>query len=406
MNKHQWVKLLAGTAAVVGLAYWVNVGREPQMSEESTGAPLIAGMKASINDVSMLRIVGPGDQTLVTLHKAESGWTVAERDGYQADIEKVREYLLRLADATLVEAKTSNESLYAKLGVESVSAAEAKGMRLEIEGLKTPEKLIVGNFNGQGAGGTFVRRNDEKQSWLAKGTLNPEKLASNWLQKALTDVPSSRVQRVEIDVAGKRLVAQKASPVDANFQIDDVPKGRELNSAFEGNGMASVLAGLRFEDVRKSGADEVTSDNASVKSRFQTFDGLVVNAWSQVQGDKTWVSFSAVLDPVIAEANVLREQEQARVDFENAKKTQVEAAAQQAAAEKKESVEVPAPPSEPLAMSDPAKDKAERLQKLEKEVSEFNSRVRGWLFVLPPYTYANMSRKIEDLLKPEESPEA
>jgi hypothetical protein len=404
MNKHQWVKLLAGTAAVVGLAFWVNAGREPQMSEESSGAPLVAGMKASINDVSTLRIVGAGDQTLVTLSKAESGWTVGERDGYEADIEKVREYLLRLADATLIEAKTATETLYAKLGVESVSSAEAKGMRVEVEGLKTPVKLIVGNYNSQG-GGTFVRRNDEKQSWLAKGTLTPEKLASNWLQKALADIPSSRIQRVETDVTGKLLVVHKTNPMEANFVVDGVPKGRELNSAFEGNGMASVLSGLRFEDVRKAGADEVTAANATVKTRFQTFDGVIITAMSQVQGDKTWVGFSAMLDPVIAEANILREQEQARVDFENAKKAHVEAVASQAAAEKKETVEVPAPPSEPLAVSDPAKDKAERMQKLEKEVSDFNARVRGWLYVLPPYTYANMSRKIEDLLKTE-SPEA
>jgi hypothetical protein len=362
-------------------------------------------MKTSINDVKTLRVVGAGDQTLVTLNKAENGWTVAERDGYEADIEKVREYLLRLADATLIESKTSNEKLYAKLGVEAVGTAEAKGMRVEIDGLKAPVKLIVGNYNGQGAGGTFVRRNDEKQSWLAKGTLTPEKLASNWLQKALSDVPSSRIQRIEIDVSGKVLVAHKATPVDANYQIDNVPKGRELNSAFEGNGMASVLSGLRFEDVKKAGTDAAAADDAAVKARFQTFDGLVVTATSQIQGDKSWVSFSAMLDPVIAEANILREQEQARIDFENAKKAQAETAANQAAAEKKETVEVPPPPSEPLAMTDPAKDQAERMQKLEKEVSDLNTRFRGWLYVLPPYTYANMSRKIEDLLKPE-SPEA
>ncbi len=401
MNQHQWVKLLAATAAVVGLAYWVNAGREPQVSEETRGAPLIAGMKASVNDVSTLRIVGAGDQTQITLNKSETGWTVAERDGYSADIEKVREYLLRLADASLIEAKTSNESLYTKLGVEAVSVAEAKGMRLEIEGLKTPVKLIVGNYNGQGAGGTFVRRNDEKQSWLAKGTLTPEKLANNWLQKSLADIPSSRIQRVEIDVTGKVLVAHKANPMEANFVIDNVPKGRELNSAFEGNGLASVLSGLRFEDVKKAGVDEVTPANAVVKTRFQAFDGVVVTALSQVQGDKTWISFSAALDPVIAEAHILREQEQARVDFENAKKAYAEAAAGQAAAETKETVEVPAPPSEPLAASDPAKDRAERMQKLETEVSELNTRVSGWLYTLPPYTYSNMSRKIEDLLKPE-----
>ena len=405
MNQHQWVKLLAATAAVVGLAYWVNTSREPQISQEAGGAPLVAGMKASINAVTQLRVVAAGDKTLVTLDKSETGWTVAERDGYPADIEKVREYLLRLADSTLLEAKTSTEALYVKLGVENVSADTAKGQRIEIEGLKNPLKLIVGNFNGQGGSGTFVRRNDETQTWLAKGTLTPEKLPANWLQKALVDLPSARIQRVQIDVADNQLLAHKATPVDANFQIDNVPKGRELNSAFEGNGLAAVLSGLRFEDVKKASADEVNAADATIKARYQTFDGLVVTALARNVDDKNWVSFAAEIDPVIAAANIVQQQEQARVDYESAKKAQADAAANQSAQEGKETVEVPPPPSEPLAMSDADQDRAERMLKLEQEVRDLNARFNGWLYSLSPFTYSSMSRKIEDLLKPE-SPEA
>lgn len=408
MNQHHWVKLLAVTAGVVALAFWVNTGREPTVSSEASGAPLIAGMKASINNIKSVRVYGGGEQTLVTLNKSDTGWTVAERDGYQADIEKVREYLLRLADATMIEAKTTTESLYPKLGVESVTSKDAKGMRVDIDGLKSPVKLIVGNFNGQGAGGTFVRRNDEPQSWLAKGTLTPEKLASNWLQKALTDIPSSRIQRVEIDANGKQLVAQKATAADANYQIENVPKGRELNSAFEGNGLASVLAGLRFEDVRKAVADEVSEANATLKVRYQAFDGLIVQAHSRYLNDKNWVVFTVALDPVIAEANILREQKQAATDFEAAKSLHAEALAKAAAektdADKKTASEAPPAPVAPLAVSDAAKDKAERMQKLQQEVSDLNARFQGWVYELPPFSFSNMNRKIDDLLKPE-SPE-
>jgi Domain of unknown function (DUF4340) len=414
MNKHHWVKLLAVTVGVVGLAFWANTSREPTVSEEAGGAPLIAGMKASVNDVKTLRIIGAGDQTLVTLNKTENGWTVAERGGYAADIEKVREYLLRLADATMIEAKTSTEALYSKLGVDDVAKPDAKGMRVEIDGLKSPVKLIVGNYNGQGGAGTFVRRNDEKQSWLAKGTLTPEKSAANWLQNALTDIPSSRIQSVEIDTAGKKLVALKTTPADANYQINDVPKGRELNSAFEGNGMASVLAGLRFEDVKREEPDEITEANAMVKARFQAFDGLALTAHARYFNEKNWVRFAATLDPVLAEANVLREQQQAKTDFEAAKAAYADemakAAASKAATDRPATdqnapVDTPPAPTAPLAISDPAKDKAERLAKLQKEVSELNARFTGWLYVLPAYSYSNLSRKMEDLLKPE-SPEA
>ena len=38
------------------------------------------------------------------------------------------------------------------------------------------------------------------------------------------------------------------------------------------------------------------------------------------------------------------------------------------------------------------------------EVSDLNARFRGWVYELPPFSFANMNRKIDDLLKPE-SPE-
>ena len=70
----------------------------------------------------------------------------------------MREFLLKLSDATVLEQKTSNPKLYADLGVEDVKGKDAKGILVTLEGLKQPVKLIVGNFNGGGGGGTFVRR--------------------------------------------------------------------------------------------------------------------------------------------------------------------------------------------------------------------------------------------------------
>ncbi len=409
MNQHSLIKLLAATAAVVGLAFWVNVGRNPEPSGESNGGPLIPGMKAAVNDVQTLRIVGAGDQTLATLNRTEKRWTVAERAGYPADIEKVREYLLRLADSKLLEAKTSTESLYAKLGVEDVKSAEAKGSRIEIDGLKVPVKLVVGNYNAQAGGGTFVRRNDEPQTWLAKGTLIPEKQAVNWLDKALSDVPSSRIKQVEITQAGSNLRAHKQTPADANFQIDGVPKGRQLKSAFEGNALAGVLSGLRFDDVRASEGFPIDAENALVQTRFTGFDGLVIEASSRSDGEKMWVQFVARFDAALADAQILLEQEQAKADFDAATEAHEAAlaAAQPAgesaaaAAAEAEPAAAAEPPVKPLALSDPEKYRAERIEKIAQEVAGLNARFAGWLFQLAPYTYSNMSRKLEDMLEPQ-----
>ena len=51
-------------------------------------------------------------------------------------------------------------------------------------------------------------------------------------------------------------------------------------------------------------------------------------------------------------------------------------------------------------MSDPARDKEERLAKLRKEVEDLNAKFNGWTYVLPNYKFANMNKTVDDLLKP------
>jgi hypothetical protein len=58
--------------------------------------------------------------------------------------------------------------------------------------------------------------------------------------------------------------------------------------------------------------------------------------------------------------------------------------------------------SGPLAVSDPAKDHADRIAALNKQVADLGARFNGWTFVLPAYKYANMNKSMSDLLKPVE----
>jgi hypothetical protein len=56
-----------------------------------------------------------------------------------------------------------------------------------------------------------------------------------------------------------------------------------------------------------------------------------------------------------------------------------------------------------LAVSDPAKDRQQRLAALEAEVTALNQRFAGWTFVLPANKFSNMDKAVDDLLKPAEA---
>ena len=63
----------------------------------------------------------------------------------------------------------------------------------------------------------------------------------------------------------------------------------------------------------------------------------------------------------------------------------------------------PAEPPKPLAVSDPAKDRQDKLDALNGEVAALNKTFAGWTFTLPAFKYADMTKSMDDLLKPQET---
>jgi dipeptidyl aminopeptidase/acylaminoacyl peptidase len=396
MTRHLLIKLGIGTAFAVFLALWATSSRSPVDGATRAGEPLVGGLSAALNDVVKVRIVEAGNKTAVTLDRVSDGWTVAERGGYAADIPKVRETLIKLAEAKLNEGKTANPERHALVGVEDVAKAEAKGMRVELEG-KINAKVVVGNFSTQGSG-TFVRRNDEAQAWLANGNLVLDRDASNWLAKDLLDIGSARIMSVTLGREGESFVVAKTSPEQENFALERIPPGREVLSEFEANGIASVLAGLRFDDVVKA-ETVVAEPGSSISARFATFDGLVVHVTGFTAGGRNFVSLNAEVDAGRADIAAKAAQLNAVADYNADQKAEAadSAASGDAAATRSEP---PEPASPPQAVADPDTFVAAERKLVDEEAAKLNRRVSGWAYVLPAFKYANINKRLEDLLKP------
>src|SRR5690606_39094065 len=152
--------------------------------------------------------------------RGESGWTVSERNDYPADEAKLRKLLLSVAEAKVVEEKTSNPESYSTLGVEDISKSDAGGMQLEIEGTKAPVKLIVGK-HASGASSHYVRRADEPKSWLINKSLDTSSSADQWLRKSILDVSADRVQSAEVKIGkAKPYTALKKTRADEDFAVE------------------------------------------------------------------------------------------------------------------------------------------------------------------------------------------
>jgi hypothetical protein len=394
------ILIAAALVAVIG-AVLLQWSSRPAVEVSEQATLLVPELKDHLNDVKTITVTGAGGKVLVTLERTATGWAVAERANYPADVGKIREFLLKLAQATRLEQKTANPKRYAELGVEDVKDKDAKGVLVELTGLAQPVRLIVGNYNGAGGGGTFVRRDGEAPSWLTNANLTVARSPAEWERRELLDIPSNRVRSVTLTHPdGKTLRVYKDQATDANFKVADVPQGREPSSEFVANELATPLAGLRVDDVLP--AKEQAPPDKPHRAEFSMFDGLVIDVTAWDQEGKDYAQFAARLDTAAANAEIDRSQAKAKADYEAAL-----AAAKQKAAEKpKEGATPGSEPSaspevpKPLAVSDPAKDRQDRLDALNKEVSELNGAFRGWTFVLPTYKFADLTKTMEDLLKP------
>lgn len=402
MNARKLYALIAAAVVALLAAWWIHSSHVPVSESAEQSRPLLPGLREHVNEINAITVTGADNQVLATLKRGSEGWSVEQKSGYPADLAKLREFLLKLADATVLEQKTSNPKLYGELGVDDVKGKDAKGVLVTLDGLKQPVKLIVGNFNGGGGGGTFVRRDGEAQTLLVKGNLAVEKTAAGWERHELTDIAASRLKQVTItNPDGKTLKVYKEQSGDANFKVADLPKGREASSEFVANPLGATLSGLRADDV--FAAKDMPPPEKVYKADYAAFDGLNVSVIAWVKDGKDYAQLAASLDDTAAAIHISADQTKAQAEYEAA----VQAANKKLAEEKPATgpvadaaAKAASDVAKPLAVSDAAKDRDERLKALNDEVAALNKTFSGWTFVLPSFKFSNIDKSIDDMLKP------
>jgi hypothetical protein len=212
--------LVLGIVAILALAagLWL-AGRQVSSESGESHGRLYPGLESGLDAIEAVRVFKSGDTRAVELKRGESGWTVTDRAGYRADEAKLGKLVRAIADAELVEEKTSNPARYPALGVEDTGKPDAGSVRVELAGLARPVNLIVG-MAGPGASSRYVRRAGEAQSWLIDQALDAPSEPEAWLEKGVVDIPADRVQSATVAVkGGKRYTAAKDTRGAASFGV-------------------------------------------------------------------------------------------------------------------------------------------------------------------------------------------
>lgn len=381
----QALAILAIAGAILALLAYFG-GRDASTAAVSgSGQPFVPGLEAALNDVERISVEVAGGRAGATLEKQVDRWVVVQKDGYRADVEKIRDGLRALAEARVLELKTANPELHDRLGVEDVAGETAKGVAVTLSapGRDLPA-VILGNT--EGAKYRFARRVDAPQSYLIDR--NPELPgdAARWVESEIVDLRGDRVRQVTITHPdGETVMISKSEPTASNFEVADIPEGRELLYAGVANVVGNALRELRLEDVRADGADggdasadapadpsadadaDAAAEPGETVVEFLTFDGLVVVARGAKENDEAWVGFSA--------------------SYDAARSAAADGADSPGGAAAPESTESDGS-GEPAATA-PA-----------EEADHINARVAGWRYKIASYQFDQLTRRLSDLLKP------
>ncbi len=259
MKPTSFAALAVATALVLAIAI-VTYGAQNRWSQAKvSGASLFPNLAAQAPRIAKIELK-QGEKAL-TLARDKDAWSLADRGGYPAKADAVRALLVKVAQAELVEGKTSNKERYAQLELEDPAGKDAKSRLLRIADDKGAAiaEAIVGKKRhdafGASKGGTYVRKPGDAQTWLSNADLDVSLAVRDWVQPSLLELGAAKIAKLTIEVPGEEpLVIERDAANTGKHTLVGIPDGKKLKEGAGIDGIVRAAGSIDLEDVRKPAA--------------------------------------------------------------------------------------------------------------------------------------------------------
>ena len=338
--------VFAGLTAAAVIASGIAVFSQTEITSLTAGTePAFPELAKRVNDVAKIEIKNAKASFSIT--RDSENWGLDQKDGYRVEFEKVKSAIVNIAEFKIIERKTSDPDRYARLELEEPNSPEAKSKKVTLRDNKGKAlaSVVIGKLNpnlfGTSGSGTYIRRGDEKATWLVRGQVQLGEEANNWMARQIVNYGQEKVRRVVVqNPVGDVLTISKAFEKDKNFVLENIPEGRKMKNADEANPLGGVMWRMMFDDVKK--AEKQDWPIKPSVAYYSTWEGFTVKIETAKFGDDFWGRFHAFVDENVTDAD---------------KRT-----------------------------------------KAQKTVEEINNRTKGWTYMLTAGDSEKLTSKIEDYL--------
>ncbi len=295
------VAVVAATAAVFVQANSVRV--------KFTPTPMYPGLETQLDRVAKIQYTlarGMRAPEKITLTRGSDGrWTVDERKNYPANQDLVRKALVGVSELVLYEPRTARPAWHRNLGLlapEDIGSAT----RVQFYGKDGTQMaaLLAGKVPDQtsdarGQGMIYVRRDGDNQTWLARGRFPLFQTAQDWLDTSFLGLTRTDVRRLTLWAGTDHpVVISRTAKDDADFALENIPKGRVTRGAPVVDGVANAAVDLAFDDAVPAASFDFPATSPNVV--IETFDGVRITLVITGGGGALWAKVSAVADPALA----------------------------------------------------------------------------------------------------------
>lgn len=239
------------------------------------GLPLLKGLQAA--QVAAISIRSPKDA--ITIVKKDERWGIAERDGFPADLDRVRDFVLRAIDLKVVQAEPIGDADRARLNLDNsgtavqFSDAAAKPLATFTLGKKyfktepdNPEKAL-------GDGRYVAVPAEPKRVVLISDPMTQATTkTADWISRTGFEV--EKVKTLEVRDADGNSWKIERSGDNADWKLIGLRGGEKLDVT-KANAAGYTFARLEVADVAPKDlkADEAGLDKPATVTAT-TFDGL------------------------------------------------------------------------------------------------------------------------------------
>jgi len=366
--------LLVILAALIGVAVVSKNNKTKQLAVASTREKLLD--KLDVNTVQKI-VLKDGDK-VATIGVTDNQWTVAERSGYRASLDKIRKTLGDLADQKVGRKLPIGKGAWGDVKLLESGDAGKTGFLVKLVGeADKPVKTLVLGINDQvskvgqpqspfggGGNGRLVRVTDDGDTvWDVPSQFDDlQARPEDWIDKSFFNVQKIKSIDVTAPNPADSWKASRKAESDTEFTLENAKPDDSLDNIKAG--LTSLLSSPTFNDVvpkDKAGADFMKD---AWQAKISTFDGFNYTIKAVKKGEaaaeKYYLTMAVTADLVKERAPVKDEKP------EDKKKKDLEFSLQKATLE------------EHLAT---------------------DKKCEGWVYEMSSYSLGSLIKKKDELLK-------